>query len=189
MVNEEQVKESLEAVLVPAAKRSVVGLNLVRNITISDGKVGLTLASTGLIPGAQDWIKDKVIKAAGALSGVSEVEVTYVEAKPAELNDIRNIIAIMSGKGGVGKSLVASLAAVALKRQGCEVGILDADITGPSIPKMFGINSRPGGNETGMLPVLSKSGIEVDRKVLADLAVHEPDAFGAIVDQAKAALA
>ena len=64
--------------LVPAAKRSVAGLNLVRNITIADGKVSLTLASTGLIPGAQDWIKDKVIKAAGALSGVGEVEVTYV---------------------------------------------------------------------------------------------------------------
>jgi Mrp family chromosome partitioning ATPase len=133
----------------------------VRAVTISDGKVSLTMASTGLITGAQDWIKDRVIEAAGALSGVGEVEVTFVEAKPAELNDIRNIIAVMSGKGGVGKSLVASLTAVALKRQGYEVGILDADITGPSIPKMFGINTRPGGNETGMLPVLSKSGIEV----------------------------
>jgi len=61
----------------------------------------------------------------------------------------------------VGKSLVSGLVAVALKRQGYEVGILDADITGPSIPKMFGINVPPSGNEDGMLPVLSKSGIEV----------------------------
>jgi Mrp family chromosome partitioning ATPase len=68
---------------------------------------------------------------------------------------------VMSGKGGVGKSLVASLAAVALKRQGNEVGILDADITGPSIPKMFGINARPTGSDTGILPVLSRSEIEV----------------------------
>ena len=67
----------------------------------------------------------------------------------------------MSGKGGVGKSLVASLTAVALKRQGHEVGILDADITGPSIPKMFGINARPAGSDSGILPVSSKSGIAV----------------------------
>ena len=161
MVNEEQIKEGLEAILVPVVKRSVVALNLVRDVTISDSKVSITLASTGLVAGAQDWIKDKVIKATGALSGISQAEVAFIEAKPTELNDIRTIIAVMSGKGGVGKSLVASLAAVALKRQGYEVGILDADITGPSIPKMFGINTRPGGNETGMLPVLSRSGIEV----------------------------
>jgi len=68
---------------------------------------------------------------------------------------------VMSGKGGVGKSLVASLAAVALKRQGYEVGILDADITGPSIPKMFGITTRPTGSDSGILPVLSRSGIEI----------------------------
>ncbi|PIU23484.1 MAG: ATP-binding protein [Chloroflexi bacterium CG08_land_8_20_14_0_20_45_12] len=67
----------------------------------------------------------------------------------------------MSGKGGVGKSLVASLTAIALKRQGCEVGILDADITGPSIPKMFGINTRPSGSDSGILPVSSRSGIEL----------------------------
>jgi len=78
-----------------------------------------------------------------------------------ELNQIQNVIAVMSGKGGVGKSLVAGLMAVALKRQGSEVGILDADITGPSIPKMFGISERPGGSNTGILPILSRSGIEV----------------------------
>jgi len=67
----------------------------------------------------------------------------------------------MSGKGGVGKSLIASLTAVSLKRKGYDVGILDADITGPSIPKMFGIDTRPGGSESGILPVLSRSGIEI----------------------------
>ena len=161
MVNEEQIKGSLEGVLVPAVKRSIVGLNLVREVAISDKKVEVTLASTGLIIGAQDWIKDKVIKAIGTLPEVNEVAVAFIEAKPAELNNVDNIIAVMSGKGGVGKSLVASLTAVALKRQGYEVGILDADITGPSIPKMFGINTKPSGNESGMLPVLSKSGVEV----------------------------
>ena len=61
----------------------------------------------------------------------------------------------------MGKSLVSSLAAIALRRKGYEVGILDADITGPSIPRMFGLSIPPSGNEDGLLPVLTKSGIEV----------------------------
>jgi hydrogenase maturation protease len=80
----------------------------------------------------------------------------------------------MSGKGGVGKSLVTGLLAVGLNRKGYEVGVLDADITGPSIPKMFGITARPGGSETGILPVLSKSGIEIMSVNL--LLPHEDDA-------------
>jgi len=161
MVTEEQVRESLEGVLVPAIKRSIIRLNLVREVAITDGRIRVVLASTGLITGAQDWVKDQVVEVVKKLPEAGEVEVEFVEAKPAELNEIGHVIAIMSGKGGVGKSLMASLTAVSLKRLGYEVGILDADITGPSIPRMFGINTRPGGNESGMLPVLSKSGIEV----------------------------
>jgi Mrp family chromosome partitioning ATPase len=161
MPTKEQVIESLEAVLVPAAKRSIVGLNLVREITISNGKVDVALASTGLISGAQDWIKAKAKEAIEKLPEVNEVKVEYSDFKAKELNQIGHMVAVMSGKGGVGKSLVSSLIAIALKRQGYEVGILDADITGPSIPKMFGLKVPPSGNESGILPVLSKSGIEV----------------------------
>jgi len=161
MATEEQIKGSLEAVLVPAVKRSIVGLNLVRDVAIYDKRVKVTLASTGLVMGAQDWIKNKVKEAVGKLPEVNNIEVEFTEAKPAELNKIGHIIAVMSGKGGVGKSLVASLAAVTFKRKGYEVGILDADITGPSIPKMFGITSRPTGSESGILPVLSRSGISI----------------------------
>jgi Mrp family chromosome partitioning ATPase len=161
MVTEEQIKQSLEAVLVPAVKRSVVGLNLVREIAVSDNNVKVTLASTALNMGTQDWIRTKTNEALEKLPGVNGVEVSFVDAKPKELNEVAHVIAVMSGKGGVGKSLVSSLSAVSLKRRGYEVGILDADITGPSIPKMFGIDYRPAGSESGMLPVLSRSGIEV----------------------------
>lgn len=80
------------------------------------------------------------------------------------LNDyssIKKIIAIMSGKGGVGKSFVSSLIASTLSKNGFEVGILDADITGPSIPKSLGINNKAQGSEIGILPAISKTGIKV----------------------------
>jgi hydrogenase maturation protease len=136
-------------------------LNLVREVIVSDQEVKIILASAALSSGVQDWIKTKAKGVIEKLHEVNKVEVEFTEAKPTELNKIGNTFAVMSGKGGVGKSLVASLAAVALKRQGYEVGILDADITGPSIPKMFGIVARPAGSDSGILPVLSRSGIVI----------------------------
>jgi len=161
MILEEQVKQALGEVLVPGVMRSLVGLNLVREVSVSDQKVNITLASAALATEAQDWVRTRTEAVVEKLPGINEVKVEFIKIKPAELNQIDRVIAVMSGKGGVGKSLVAGLIAVALRRQGYEVGILDADITGPSIPKMFGITSRPGGNDTGIMPVISKSGIEV----------------------------
>ena len=161
MATEEQIRESLNEVLVPGVMRSIASLNLVGEVTVSDQQVKITLASAALNSGTQDWIKTKTKEVVEKLPEVNQVEVEFSEAKPAELNKISHIVAVMSGKGGVGKSLVAGLTAIMLKRQGYEVGILDADITGPSIPKMFGITARPTGSDSGILPVLSRSGIEV----------------------------
>lgn len=161
MPTKEQVLKSLETVLVPATRRSIIGTNLVRGITVNDGEIGVSLASTGLIQGAQDWVRDKVKDAVTGIRGVTDVQVDYSGVKAKDLNTIGRVLAVVSGKGGVGKSLVSSLVAIALKRQGYEVGILDADITGPSIPHMFGLKLPPSGNENGLLPVLSSSGIEV----------------------------
>lgn len=158
---EEQIRRKLEQVPVPGVMRSLVQMNLVRSIEVKDGKAKIVLASTAIPSQYHSWLKDKVARTANELPEIAEAAVELIEVKPKELNQIQHIIAVMSGKGGVGKSLVASLLAASFAREGKDVGILDADITGSSIPKMFGLNVRPSGSETGILPILSRSGIEV----------------------------
>ena len=80
---------------------------------------------------------------------------------PHALSNIKKVIGVVSGKGGVGKSMVTSLLAVALKRRNLGVGILDADITCPSIPKIFGLRDKATGDENGIYPVRTKTGIDV----------------------------
>ncbi len=82
-------------------------------------------------------------------------------AKPHELSHIKKVIGVCSGKGGVGKSLVTALLAVLCQRQGLKVGVLDADITGPSMPKAFGIKEKAMGTDAGILPVKTKTGIDL----------------------------
>ena len=125
-----------------------------------------------------------------AVEGVTDVQITFGEMseeekraifsknKPqapslAQFNQIKSVIAVMSGKGGVGKSSVSAMLAVALHKQGQQVGVLDADLTGPSIPKLFGM--PPGGlrgSELGILPSLTKTGIKV---VSVNLLLQEED--------------
>lgn len=81
--------------------------------------------------------------------------------KPHELSHIKKVIGIVSGKGGVGKSLVTSLLAVMMQRKGYKTAVLDADITGPSIPRAFGINDKARGTENGIIPCKTKTGIEI----------------------------
>lgn len=78
-----------------------------------------------------------------------------------DYNNIKHVIGVVSGKGGVGKSMVTSMLAVLMSRMGYKVGILDADITGPSIPKTFGIESRAYQTEIGIMPAVTKTGIKI----------------------------
>jgi Mrp family chromosome partitioning ATPase len=161
MPTQKEILENLDTIEIPGVKRSLVKMNLIRDVSISDGKVDMQLSSTSQAPEYQEELKDKINEVIGTLIGITAVNVSFVDSKPKDLNEVGHIIAIMSGKGGVGKSLVAGLTAIALKRKGYSVGILDADITGPSIPKMFGLKGPPNGSENGLLPVITESGIEV----------------------------
>lgn len=86
---------------------------------------------------------------------------TDFSERPHELSHIKRVIGIVSGKGGVGKSMVTSMLAVTMRRRGYRAAILDADITGPSIPKAFGLKEKAKGSELGLFPVKTKTGIEV----------------------------
>ncbi|MBN2558106.1 MAG: Mrp/NBP35 family ATP-binding protein [Clostridia bacterium] len=97
----------------------------------------------------------------GENCGERKQDQTDFSEKPHELSRIGKVIAVVSGKGGVGKSLVTSMLAVKMKKEGFNTAILDADITGPSIPRAFGLNQKAFGNEFGMLPVKSKIGIDI----------------------------
>jgi len=78
-----------------------------------------------------------------------------------EKSSVKKVIGVISGKGGVGKSVVTSLLASAMNKKGFDTAVLDADITGPSVPKMFGLSEKATGDEAGLIPVKSKSGIKV----------------------------
>ena len=155
---EQEARQVIEGLYIVGFEKTLGEMNLVKEVTGDDGRVSIILASAALGDDVKEKIKKTVTIATSKLAGIKSVDVKFVTTA-AELNKIKNVIAIMSGKGGVGKSLVSSLTAIALRRAGHEVGILDADITGPSIPRMFGITERPGGDESGIIPVKSRLGI------------------------------
>ncbi len=178
MITDKQVLDALRGVMHPEIKRNLVELGMIKDVSVEDEKVTLTLA----LPFAEIPIKDDLVRmvkgAVAKLDATLEVEVNLTEMnqkeraafmtaseggpKPAQsANKIANVVAVLSGKGGVGKSSVAALLAVTLHRRGERVGVLDADITGPSIPKMFGLHRPPPMSPTGILPAETPGGIKV----------------------------
>jgi Mrp family chromosome partitioning ATPase len=157
---EQQVKQVIEELYIIGFEKTLGEMDLLKDIISDEGKVTIVLDSEAMGEDIKEKISKTITIAVAELPGVSSVEVNFIAAN-AGSSDVKNVIAIMSGKGGVGKSLVSGLTAVALRRAGYEVGILDADITGPSIPRMFGITERPGSDESGLLPVKSRSGISI----------------------------
>lgn len=180
MKNSEEILEALKKVFDPELGRNIVELGMVRDLLISDaGAVTFTLALT--IPGCP--MKAQMERDARmtlmALPGISDVKITFgamtedekkaifAKGKPElpklnKFNQVQKVIAVLSGKGGVGKSSITALMACELARAGKKVGILDADITGPSIPRLFGL--PPGGlrgSDQGILPAVTSLGIKV----------------------------
>jgi len=177
MVTEQEIREALSSVMDPELKRSIVELGMVQDIHLQDNELELTLALTTLACPLKERIVADIKSAIRGVDGGLLVDVKLTEMSQEErakalggqqpehiaeaFNEIGHVIAVMSGKGGVGKSSVAALLSIALRRKGERVGLLDADITGPSIPRMFGLQGVPGSSPLGLLPAETTSGIKV----------------------------
>ena len=159
MASEEEIQTTIGSIVIPLLGRTVGNMNLVRSVKCTDHLVEVKLSASCIDGPAQNKMKSKVKRELKKLAGDADICLSLVDSKPSELNSIRHIVAVMSGKGGVGKSLISALLAIGLNRRGRKVGILDADITGPSIPRMFGLREKPVFCETGIMPVISDSGV------------------------------
>ncbi len=178
MITESDVRRALARVQDPELGRSIVDLGMVRDLQVVEGAVSFTLALTTSACPLREQIEQNARLAVLALPGVRSVEIRLgemtaeekaalrrsgrAESLAEQLNHARHVIAVMSGKGGVGKSLVAGLLAASLRQKGYRVGVLDADITGPSIPKMFFPNgARPRSSPAAVLPAVTRTGVLV----------------------------
>jgi ATP-binding protein involved in chromosome partitioning len=168
-LSEENILQALRVVTDPDLHRDIVTLGFIKNLTItgSDIKFDLQL-TTPACPVRDQFVVDCEKAIRGAIEGVGKIDITMTASvqrnthaqKEDILPGVKNTIAVASGKGGVGKSTVAVNLAVALAMDGAKVGLLDADVYGPSAPLMFGIHERPKVIE-GKLQPLERYGVKV----------------------------
>ncbi|HEY9639840.1 MAG TPA: iron-sulfur cluster assembly protein, partial [Coleofasciculaceae cyanobacterium] len=142
------VLEVLRPVQDPELRKSLVELNMIRNVTVEGGNVSFTLVLTTPACPLRQFIVEDCERAVNTLPGVQRVSVEVTAETPQQkalpdrtgIAGVKNILAISSGKGGVGKSTIAVNVAVALAQAGAKVGLIDADIYGPNTPTMLGLS-------------------------------------------------
>jgi ATP-binding protein involved in chromosome partitioning len=166
-VTEEKVLEALRTVQEPELHRDLVTLNMVKDIWVDDGNVAFTVVLTTPACPLREQIEREAREAVQKLPGVKRVVVSFAAQVRADSRiaakldvPIKNIIAVASGKGGVGKTTVAANLAVALAQMGAKVGILDADIYGPNVPLVMGVDEMPAPDGDKMTPPVAH-GIQV----------------------------
>ena len=168
-IPDEQIKEALKKVKYPGFSRDIVSFGIVKEIRQSDGEVIVQLALTANDPAIPQSIKNDAEKILRELPGVRKAKVLIDIHAPAtapgvgatHIPGVKHVIAVASGKGGVGKSTVAANLAVALEQTGARVGLCDCDIYGPSISLMFGSRERPMATEDNRIIPIEQYGLRL----------------------------
>ena len=169
-ISEEQVKNALKSVKYPGFTRDIVSFGLVKSVNIDNGEVRVQLALATNDPNVPAAIKNDAEKVLHGIPGVRSAKVLIdIHAPPSagagmgamRIPGIKHVIAVASGKGGVGKSTVAGNLAVALAQAGARVGLCDCDIYGPSISLMFGTRERPMATEENKIVPIEQYGLRL----------------------------